>query len=128
MMNLSMVKENEIGFPNMKFGEDKWFFTDVFFKVRAVSTTKKPIYYVNRTSENPSSLTRVTNVLDKRKADIEIIKYIQSKDIAIELKKVALNRIYEYDIVKTFDSQTFVKSNNKEDFIEILREAVETAK
>lgn len=128
MMNLPMIKENEIGFPNMKFGEDKWFFTDVFFKVRAVSTTKKPIYYVNRTSENPSSLTRVTNVLEKRKADIDIIKYIQSKDIAIELKKVALNRIYEYDIVKTFDSQTFVKSKNKEDFIEILREAVETAK
>ncbi|RRN74906.1 glycosyltransferase family 2 protein [Peribacillus simplex] len=128
MMNLSMVKENEIGFPNMKFGEDKWFFTDVFFKVRAVSTTKKPIYYVNRTSENPYSLTRVTNVLDKRKADVEIIRYIQSKDIAIELKRVALNRIYEYDIVKTFDSQTFVKSKKKEDFIEVLRDAVETTK
>ncbi|MGG3494909.1 glycosyltransferase family 2 protein, partial [Peribacillus simplex] len=128
MMNLSMVKENEIGFPNMKFGEDKWFFTDVFFKVRAVSTTKKPIYYVNRTSENPNSLTRVTNVLDKRKADVEIIRYIQSKDIAIELKRVALNRIYEYDIVKTFDSQIFVKSKKKEDFIEVLRDAVETTK
>ncbi|MFP3416205.1 glycosyltransferase family 2 protein, partial [Bacillus sp. SIMBA_074] len=86
----------------------------------AVSTTKKPIYYVNRASENPYSLTRVTNVLDKRKADVEIIRYIQSKDIAIELKRVALNRIYEYDIVKTFDSQTFVKSKKKEDFIEVL--------
>ena len=128
MMNLSMVKENEMGFPNMEFGEDKWFFTDVFFKVRAVSTTKKPIYYVNRTSENPSSLTRATNVLDKRKADLEVIRYIQSKDIAIELKRVALNRIYEYDMVKTFDSQTFVKSKHKNDFIEILREAVETTK
>ncbi|PJN89156.1 glycosyltransferase family 2 protein [Bacillus sp. mrc49] len=128
MMNLSMVKENEIGFPNMKFGEDKWFFTDVFFTVGAVSTTKKPIYYVNRTSDNPASLTRVTSVLDKRKADIEIIKHIQSKDIAPELKKIALNRIYEYDLVKSFDSQIFVKSKNKEDFIEILREAVETAK
>lgn len=128
MMKLPMVKENEIGFPNLKFGEDKWFFTDVFFKVRAVSTTKKPIYYVNRTSENPSSLTRATNVLDKRKADLEVIRYIQSKDIANELKKAALNRIYEYDIVKTFDSQTFVKSKHKNDFIEILREAVETTK
>ncbi|MFD9626056.1 glycosyltransferase family 2 protein [Peribacillus muralis] len=128
MMNLSMVKENEIGFPNMKFGEDKWFFTDVFFKAKAVSTTKKPIYYVNRTSDNPTSLTRITNVLDKRKADIEIIKYIQSKDINLEFKKVSLNRIYEYDLVKTFDSQTFVKSKNKEEFIGILKEAVETTK
>lgn len=43
-------------------------------------------------------------------------------------EKVALNRIYEYDIVKTFDSQLFVKSKNKKAFFNVLDQAIETTK
>ncbi|MFC4618505.1 glycosyltransferase family 2 protein [Camelliibacillus cellulosilyticus] len=78
MMKLSLLKEHNIRFPEMKFAEDKLFFYDLFFHVNSVSTTTQPIYYVNRTDENPSSLTRVTNVLDKRRADLEVINYITS--------------------------------------------------
>ncbi|MEC2323176.1 glycosyltransferase family 2 protein [Lederbergia lenta] len=126
MMKLSLLKEHEIRFPEMRFAEDKLFFCDVFFHATSVSTTTKPIYYVNRTAENSNSLTRTVNVLEKRKSDIQVIEYIKSKNLPIEQEKVALTRLYEYDIVKTFDSQLFVKSEKKEDFLNILRQAVET--
>jgi len=128
MMKLSLLKEHDIRFPEMKFAEDKLFFCDVFFHVNRVSTTTKPIYYVNRTDDNPSSLTRVTNVLDKRRSDLNVINYIKVKKLSIEKEKAALTRIYETDIVKTFDSWLFVKSESKEDFIEILEQAIETTK
>ncbi|OIK11446.1 glycosyltransferase family 2 protein [Bacillus sp. MUM 13] len=124
MMKLSIIKDHDLGFPDLKFGEDKWFFMELFFKIRFASTTAKPIYYVNRTNENSQSLTRVTNVLDKRRADLKIIKHIQeADDIGLELKKTALTRLYEYDLIKTCDSRLFVNAENKEDFIEILNEA-----
>jgi glycosyltransferase involved in cell wall biosynthesis len=128
MMRLSLLKENEIGFPDMKFAEDKLFFADVFLAVKSVSTTTAPIYFVNRTDDNSSSLTRTTNVLDKRRADLKVIDYIKSKALPIEKEKVVLNRIYEYDIVRTFDSMLFVNSDKKEEFISILKQAIETAK
>ncbi|WP_409302924.1 glycosyltransferase family 2 protein [Peribacillus sp. SCS-155] len=128
LIKLSLLKENEIGFPDIKFGEDKLFFSDVFFHANTVSTTTWPIYFVNRKPENSGSLTRVTDVLTKRRADLEVIRYIMEKQLPIEKEKAALTRIYEYDIVKTFDSQLFVKSDKKEEFIDILRQAMEMAK
>ncbi len=115
MVRLSLLKKFDIGFPEMKFAEDKLFFTDVFLHATSVSTTTKPIYYVNRMDDNPNSLTRVTNVLDKRRMDLKVVDYIKSKNLPLEKEKVVLNRIYEYDIVKTFDSMLFVNSNNKQE-------------
>lgn len=57
-----------------------------------------------------------------------MIQYIKSKNLPIYKEKVALNRIYEYDITKTFDSMLFVNSQKKEDFIEILEQAILTTK
>lgn len=128
MVKLSLLKDHNIRFPEMTFGEDKLFFCDVFFHATAVSTTTRPIYYVNRTKENSASLTRVTDVLDKRRADLKVIEYIKSKNLPVDKEKVALNRIYEYDFIKTFDSQLFVKSKEKEKFIEVLNQAIETTK
>lgn len=128
MMKLDMLKEHHIRFPEMTFAEDKLFFCDVFFNAAAVSTTTQPIYFVNRTKENSGSLTRTTDVIKKREADLKVIEYIKSKSLPVDQEKVALNRIYEYDIVKTFDSQLFVKSKNKKAFFDILRQAVETTK
>lgn len=128
MMKVSLLKEQDIGFPEMKFAEDKLFFYDVFINANSVSTTTKPIYYVNRTEENQGSLTRITNVLDKRRADLKVIDYIKAKKLPVDKEKIILNRLYEYDLVKTFDSQLFVKSEQKEEFINILQQAVETTK
>lgn len=126
MMKLSLVNENNIRFPDMKFAEDKLFFIEVFLNVKTVSTTTSPIYYVNRTNDNTSSLTRTTNVLDKRRSDLKVIDHVKLLQLSIDKEKVILNRIYEYDILFTFDSFLFVKSDDKNCFLDILREAVLT--
>jgi len=128
MIRLSLIKEHDLGFPEMKFAEDKLFFCDVLIHAKSVSTTTKPIYYVNRKDDNPSSLTRTTNVIDKRKSDLKVIEYIKSKGLPIQKEKIILNRIYEYDIVRTFDSQLFVKSDKKNAFLQILEQAIATTK
>ncbi|MCM3585189.1 glycosyltransferase [Mesobacillus maritimus] len=126
MMKLALLKDKEIGFPEMVFAEDKLFFCDVFLAAQTVSTTTEPIYYVNRLEENRDSLTRSTHVLEKRKSDLKVIDYIKEKKLPIEKEKVILNRLYEYDFVKTFDSQLFVKSGQKEDFLSLLHQVIET--
>lgn len=126
MMKLSLLNDHDIRFPEMKFGEDKLFFIDVFVFAKSVATTVAPIYYVNRTNENESSLTRVTNVLDKRKADLKVIDHVKSLKLAVEKEKVILNRIYEYDVLRTFDSILFVKSDEKNKFLDILRSMIDT--
>lgn len=125
-VRLSLLKQHDIRFPEMKFGEDKSFFINVFLHAKSVSTTTAPIYYVNRTEENDSSLTRTLTALDKRKMDLKIIDYIKSLNLDIKKEKVILNRIYEYDIVKTFDSMLFVRSKEKETFFEVLKNAIAT--
>jgi glycosyltransferase involved in cell wall biosynthesis len=128
MMSLPLLKQHNIRFPEMRFGEDKFFFINVFLYANAVSTTTAPIYYVNRTGENASSLTRVTHVLDKRRADLKIVDYIKSLSLDVDKEKVILNRIYEYDILKTFDSMLFVRSAKQQDFFDVLQAAVDTTK
>ncbi len=128
MMRLSLLKENELGFPEMKFAEDKLFFFDVFLEAKYISTTTKPIYYINRTDENQGSLTRTLNILDKRKADLKVIHYIKSKQLPIDKEKVILNRLYEYDFVRSLDTQTFIQSEQKDEFFSILQQAIETTK
>jgi glycosyltransferase involved in cell wall biosynthesis len=126
MMKREILMEHNIRFPEMRFGEDKLFFSDLFFHARAVSTTTAPIYYANRLEENNASLTRTTDVLDKRRNDLEIIKYIQDKQLPLHMEKTALTRIYEYDFLRTFDSNLFVNGKNKEEFIELFKEVIKT--
>jgi glycosyltransferase involved in cell wall biosynthesis len=128
MMKRDILINKDIRFPEMRFGEDKVFFSDLFFHVKSVSTTTKPIYYANRLEENNTSLTRTTDVLDKRKNDLEIIKYIKSQNLPLHMEKTALTRIYEYDFLRTFDSYVFVNSQNKGEFISLFQEVIETTK
>ncbi|OIU67690.1 glycosyltransferase family 2 protein [Rossellomorea aquimaris] len=126
MVKRKLLIDHDIRFPEMRFGEDKVFFSDVFFNAAAVSTTVQPVYYVNRLEENKGSLTKTTDVLDKRRNDLEIIHYIKGKNLPLHMEKTALTRIYEYDFLRTFDSSLFVNSKNKESFFELFREVVET--
>ncbi|MCQ6276852.1 glycosyltransferase family 2 protein [Bacillus sp. V3B] len=124
LMRTSILKENNIRFPEMKFGEDKYFLFNVLSKCSKVTTIKDPICYLNRLSTNNSSLTKTTEVLDKRAADMMILKYILDKQVPLEQEKVFMKRLVEYDLVKTCDSFVFVKSKEKLKFIEIIREAL----
>lgn len=128
MMKRDILMNEDIRFPEMRFGEDKLFFSDLFFNVKSVSTTTKPIYYANRLEENNASLTRTTDVLDKRRNDLEIIKYIKAQNLPLHMEKTALTRIYEYDFLRTFDSNLFVNSHSKEEFIDLFKKVVDTTK
>ncbi|OAT81592.1 hypothetical protein A6P54_12520 [Bacillus sp. MKU004] len=128
MMKKDLLLEHGIRFPEMRFGEDKVFFSDLFFHTTSVSTTTRPVYYVNRLEENSQSLTRSTDVLDKRKNDLEIIRYIKSQNLPLHMEKVALTRIYEYDFLRTFDSKLFVNSPNKDDYLQLFSNVIETTK
>ncbi|GIO23406.1 glycosyltransferase family 2 protein [Oceanobacillus sp. J11TS1] len=128
MVKLSLVKENNITFPDMKFAEDKTFFFDVFFHANKVSTTVHPVQYVNRSDQNSKSLTKTTDVIYKRYCDLKVINYIKEKKLPVEKEKTALNRIYEYDILRTFNSMVFINSKEKEKFFQMLNDVINTTK
>lgn len=129
MMKLSIIKQNNIRFPEMKFAEDKTFFIEVLLYAQKISITNKPIYYINRTDENNSSLTKRTSAVEKRMADLKLIKHIKRKKLPIEKEKIILNRLYEYDCIRrTFDTKTFPKSKLKVQYFRILKKILKTTK
>ncbi|MEK4666733.1 glycosyltransferase family 2 protein [Niallia sp. FSL R7-0271] len=102
MMKTSIIKENGLKFPAMKFAEDKQFFMDVLACCKSISTTKDVIYYLNRQNENKDSLTSRTNVLHKMKCNQKVIRYFKGKELDPVIKKMILNRLYEFDCFTGF--------------------------
>ena len=129
MMKRSLLIDNKIRFPHMKFAEDKQFFIDVLTHSPTISTTKQVIYYANRLDENESSLTTKTSVMEKTDTNVQVIKYVKSKKLPVEQEKMILNRLYEFDcITRLFDRQHFLKSENKEEYFAKFQEALDTSK
>ncbi|MGP7818561.1 glycosyltransferase family 2 protein [Niallia sp. 01092] len=129
MMKTSVLKENNIRYPEMKFAEDKQFFIDVLTNAKTISTTTKPIYYLNRLDENDASLTKQTSIIQKMDTNIKVINYVKSKKLDIKTEKMILNRLYEFDcITRLFNRQHFFKSKNKEAYYEKFNEVIETTK
>lgn len=124
LMKTSIIKENNIRFPEMKFGEDKFFLFRVLQNSSKASTITAPTYYVNRLSSNSSSLTRTTDLLDKRSADMDILNYMFDKKLPMDQEKEYMKRLIEYDLVKSCDSVLFVNSEEKQRNIEFIREAL----
>lgn len=125
LMKSSIIMENSIRFPEYKFGEDKSFFFDVLDKCKSLSVIKEPIYYVNRFKSNNESLTQVMTALDKRKIDLEILKRVYDQNLPIEKEKILMKRLVEYDLLKTCDSFVFIRSNEKQEYINIIKEALD---
>lgn len=124
LIKTSILKENNIRFPEMKFGEDKFFLIQILLKDISVSVITTPVYYVNRLTTNRSSLTRTTEVLEKRESDMKTLKYLIEKNIPIDQEKEIMKRLVEYDLVKTCDSFVFIRSEEKHKFIGLIREAL----
>lgn len=125
LMKSSIIMENSIRFPEYKFGEDKSFFFDVLDKCKSLSVIKEPIYYVNRFKSNNESLTQVMTALDKRKIDLEILKRVYDQNLPIEKEIILMKRLVEYDLLKTCDSFVFIRSNEKQEYINIIKEALD---
>lgn len=124
IMKTSIIKENNIRFHEMRFGEDKLFLFQVLINCSKISTITEVIYYVNRLSSNSSSLTRTTDVLDKRAADMKIFQEVLAMNLPIEKEIVLIKRLVEYDFVKTCDSFVFVRSDAKQEFIDFIKKAL----
>ncbi|PTE74027.1 glycosyltransferase family 2 protein, partial [Staphylococcus equorum] len=54
MIKSSIIKKNNIRFPEMIYGEDLQFFAEVFFNTKNISTTQDVVYCANRYDENIS--------------------------------------------------------------------------
>lgn len=124
LIKTSVIKDNQIRFEDMKFGEDKLFLYYVYKNSSTVGSITEPITYLNRLSDNSSSLTKTLDVLHKREQDLKILKEILRWGLQSEQEMVAVKRLVEYDLVKTCDSFVFVRSENKQQFISYIREAL----
>ena len=127
MVRASVIKENGIVFPEMKFAEDKQFFMDVLIHCDKISTTKAPIYYLNRLEDNNGSLTKQTNIMQKTDSNIKVIHYIINKNLEPEKEKMILNRLYEFDsITRLFNTGHFQKTKMKQLYYNKFNEILKT--
>lgn len=127
MVRASVIKDNGIRFPEMKFAEDKQFFIDVLIHCNKISTTKAPIYYLNRLDDNNSSLTKQTNIMQKTDNNIKVIRYIINKNLDLEKEKMILNRLYEFDsITRLFNTGHFQKTKLKPLYYNKFNEILKT--
>ncbi|MCR6087455.1 DUF5776 domain-containing protein [Staphylococcus aureus] len=109
----STVIDNDIKFQHMKFGEDKLFFAELISKSKSASMTTSAVYHINRYTDNVS-LVKSTDVIEKSKINLEVLRQI----VNLEIPKIAmegiLSRIVEIDYMQRFlVSKTFLKSEDK---------------
>ncbi len=102
IVRTSIIRDQQIRFPEMKFAEDKQFFIDVLINSKRISTTKEPIYYLNRLNNAQTRLTNQTNILQKTDCNLKVINYILNKNLELHKKKLILNRLYEFDSINRF--------------------------
>jgi glycosyltransferase involved in cell wall biosynthesis len=129
MVKASIVKDNHLFFPEMKFAEDKQFFIDFFLHCKKISTTKNTIYYLNRTENQETRLTNQTNILQKANCNLKVIQYIIAKNLEEEKEKMILNRLYEFDsISRFFSTPHFYKTKLKFLYYLKLKQILKTTK
>lgn len=129
MIRSRIVKENQIQFPEMKFAEDKQFFIDVLTHCSTISTTKSPVYYLNRLDNQHTRLANQTNIMQKTECNLKVINNIIHKNLELEKKKMILNRLYEYDsIVRFFATPHFQKTKLKRVYYYKLNKVLKTSK
>ncbi|MEH7154896.1 glycosyltransferase family 2 protein [Neobacillus drentensis] len=129
MIKTSIIKENKIHFPEMKFAEDKQFFIDVLTHCRRISTTEQPIYFLNRIDNQNTRLSNQTNIIQKTNCNLKVINHIIKKNLDIEKQKLALNRLYEFDsITRFFHTPHFQKTKLKRIYYYKFNQVLKTTK
>jgi glycosyltransferase involved in cell wall biosynthesis len=129
MVRTSVIKENNIKYPKMKFAEDKQFFIDVLVNSKSISTTTNVLYYLNRADDNDASLTKQTDVMEKMDCNLAVIHHVKAMKLDPDKEKMILNRLYEFDsITRLFNRWHFLKSEDKQPYFDKFNEVLETAK
>lgn len=125
LVRASVIKENHIEFPNMKYAEDKQFFLDVVLNSKKMSTITDVTYYLNRMDDNDASLIKQTSIFEKTATNIEVLKYVLKKNISTELQKPLLVRLVEEDsIIRFFMNQRFLQSEKREEFFKMYKQVL----
>lgn len=128
LLRADLIRDNGITFPNMKFGEDKYFLFRFLSVANAVSTTTDTVYFANRQKANSNSLTHVTSMLEKRKCDLYILRMVSAWDLPSSKKLILVRRLFEYDFIRSFNTKTFINAKNKHEYIDIFSEACRVVK
>lgn len=112
----TIVKDNDIRFPSMIFGEDLQFFAEVFFNVDKISTTTDVVYYANRYGTNDSLVKSATSTQSNRMAlQMNAYRYLLAKYKQHQLFPHFLDRIVNKDILaaKFYDKAMIKETDDK---------------
>jgi glycosyltransferase involved in cell wall biosynthesis len=129
MMRADIVRDNQILFPEMKFAEDKQFFMEVLAHSTKISTTTKPIYFLNRSDNQETRLTNQTNIIQKANCNLKVIHHVMNNNWEKNKQKMMLNRLYEFDsISRFFSTPHFQKTKLKPVYYYKLKQVLKTTK
>jgi len=111
MIKSTVIKKNNIRFPEMIYGEDLQFFAEVFFNTKNISTTQEVVYCANRYVENISLVkSKESTVLNRMKWQNEAYRYLTNKYKNNKLFANLLYRIINKDILDgKFYKKQFIK-------------------
>lgn len=111
MIKSEIIKNNNIRFPSMIYGEDLQFFAEVFFHVNKISTTQDVVYFANRYKDNVSLVKSKDSTLNNRMIfQMRAYKNLVSKYKNNNLFKNLVIRLLNRDILSAkFYSYKFIK-------------------
>ncbi|MFW2435778.1 glycosyltransferase family 2 protein [Staphylococcus cohnii] len=111
MIKSSVIKKNNIRFPEMIYGEDLQFFAEVFFNTKDISTTQDVVYCANRYDENISLVrSEESTVVNRMKWQNEAYRYLINKYKNNRIFTSLLYRIINKDILEgKFYKKQFIK-------------------
>ncbi|WP_233650285.1 glycosyltransferase family 2 protein [Staphylococcus cohnii] len=111
MIKSSVIKKNNIRFPEMIYGEDLQFFAEVFFNTKNISTTQDVVYCANRYDENISLVkSEESTVVNRMKWQNEAYIYLINKYKNNRIFTSLLYRIINKDILEgKFYKKQFIK-------------------
>lgn len=120
IMKRSLILENNLHFPNMKFSEDKKFYFDVISLSQSLAITDEIVTYWNRKDDNKDSLVSMTDAKEKMLTTALLLEYVLLSKMNNIAKISMLRRLVEYDFIgKHLNPQKVIKSSKP---FELLKE------
>ena len=126
MVKASIIKNNNIRFPEMIFAEDLQFFAEVFFHVDKISTTEDVVYFTNRYQDNVSLVKSKESTMPNRmKLQMDAYKYLSKKYKNLKVFRNLLIRLINKDILNgKFYKKAFIREIDV--MLPLLQDAINT--
>jgi glycosyltransferase involved in cell wall biosynthesis len=101
LLDRKTIVENNLHFPNLKYGEDVKFYFDFLSNIETVSQTEKLITRMNRRSDN-AGLISSSSVLESFDGNWQMISYIANSGMKKKFALKFLARRFELTALKGF--------------------------